>query len=132
MKGWISMIFVFGSNEAGRHGAGAALYALRHCGAQTGLGFGPSGTSFAIPTKNPHIQTLPLGKVSDYVQRFFEYAKCHPELEFKVTAIGCGLAGFRDEEMAPLFANAPDNCFFDEAWKPYLGERQRYWGRFKK
>jgi len=125
------MIFVFGSNEAGKHGAGAALYARRHCGAKTGVGFGPSGNSFAVPTKDHHIKTLPFAKVSAYVRAFVEYATCHPELEFKVTALGCGLAGFRHDEIARLFAAAPDNCSFDEAWNPYLGEQKRYWGTFQ-
>lgn len=124
------MIFVFGSNEAGIHGAGAALYARRHCGAAPGVGFGPSGNSFALPTKDHNIKTLPLVKVSAYVQAFIEYAKSHPDLQFKVTAIGCGLAGFREDEIAPLFITAPDNCSFDEAWRPYLGEQKRYWGTF--
>jgi hypothetical protein len=126
------MIFVFGSNEAGIHGAGAALYAERFCGARRGVGFGPSGRSFAVPSKDQHMRTLPLAKVSAYVQAFLEFARCRPDLEFKVTAIGCGLAGFRDGEMAPLFAAAPDNCSFDETWKPYLGEQKRYWGTFQK
>ncbi len=88
------MIFVFGSNEAGVHGAGAALYARRNCGAKPGVGFGPSGNSFAVPTKDHNIKTLPFMKVSGYVKAFVEYAKSRPDLEFKVTAIGCGLAGF--------------------------------------
>jgi hypothetical protein len=67
------MIFVFGSNEAGSHGAGAALYARRYCGAKTGVGFGPSGNSFAVPTKDRHIKTLPLAKVSAYAREFLEF-----------------------------------------------------------
>jgi hypothetical protein len=81
-----------------------------------------SGDSFfAIPTKDHKIKTLPLAKISSYVDAFIEYANGRPDVEFKVTAIGCGLAGFHHHEIAPLFAAAPNNCSFDEAWKPYLG-----------
>jgi hypothetical protein len=126
-------IFVFGSNEAGRHGKGAAKYAADNLGAVYGIGFGFSGKTFAIPTKDKDIQSLPLEKVKEYVDVFLanaNAAKSKNHWTFKVTRIGCGLAGFTDEQIAPLFSGAPDNCSFDEFWKPYLGDARKYWGRY--
>ena len=60
---------------------------------------------------------------------FMQYAKDHPELKFQVTRIGCGLAGLKDSDIAPMFQDAPPNCRFDEAWKPYLKDKE-YWGTF--
>lgn len=103
-------IFVFGSNLAGRHGKGAALEAkLRH-GAIYGRGFGRQGSSYAIPTKDSSIRTLPLVDIQSAVQTFLRYALRHPELTFNVTAIGCGLAGYEPAQIAPFFALAPENC----------------------
>lgn len=125
------MIFVFGSNEAGIHGAGAARIAFRQRGAVWKEGWWHHGTSFAIPTKDRSVRkSLPLSKITFYVDQFLEYARKHPELTFQVTAIGCGLAGFKHSEIAPMFANAPDNCWFDDAWKPYLPGLHPYWGTF--
>jgi hypothetical protein len=102
-------IFVFGSNEAGRHGAGAARYAALNHGAQYGVGFGPTGRSFAIPTKDFAINTLSLESVKFYVDIFLLYAKENPHLTFRLTPIGCGLAGFEVDEIVPLFDEAPNN-----------------------
>ncbi len=121
---------VFGSNTAGRHGAGAALYALRHEGAKYGIGVGRQGNSYAIPTKDSQIQTLPLKEIEVYVMQFCDYAFTHSELEFQVTQIGCGLAGLKAKDIAPMFAAAPNNCLFDAAWKSFLGDTKRYWGTF--
>ena len=104
------MIFVFGSNLAGRHGKGAALYAKQCCGAIYGKGFGRQGDSFAIPTKDQHLQVLPLSTIQSYVDLFIDYANAHPTLEFEVTAIGCGLAGYTPKQIAPMFKGAPKNC----------------------
>lgn len=123
------MIFVFGSNEAGIHGAGAARTAHISHGAKLHQGFGPAGLSFAIPTKDWRIQTLPLDEIEHYVNRFIEYARSQTST-FQVTAIGCGLAGYRHDHIAPLFRAAPLNCQFDLAWKPILGEEFIYWGSF--
>ena len=123
------MIFVFGSNEAGRHGAGAARFALEHRGADYGTGHGLHGQSYAIPTKDHEIQSLPKRHVLNYVLHFIQFAQEHPELTFQVTAIGCGLAGFKHEDIAPMFVGAPNNCFFDTLWKPWLPEK-RFWGTF--
>jgi hypothetical protein len=102
-------IFVFGSNLAGRHGAGAAKYAMRHHGAQYGHGVGKVGNSYAIPTKDENIKTLPLGVISYYVAMFLNYARKHPQLEFELTPIGCGLAGYTPKDIAPMFKDAPSN-----------------------
>ena len=125
-----SMIFVFGSNEAGIHGAGAALYAARYRGAKRGIGFGPVGQSFGIPTKDMYLDTLPLRVIQYYVNLFLAYANSNKQLEFQVTQIGCGYAGYTQKQIAPLFELAPSNCLFDLAWKPFLGEAFRYWGKW--
>lgn len=110
-------VFVFGSNLAGRHGAGAALWARRNKGALYGQGCGRQGNSYAIPVKDGRkgadlkdpAQTLPLWVVAAHVQKFLEYARAHEDDLFQVTPIGCGLAGFKPEQIAPLFKDAPSN-----------------------
>jgi hypothetical protein len=126
----MKMIFVFGSNDAGIHGAGAARYALEHKGARMGKSYGHIGDSFAIPTKNEILETLPLDRIQDYVRGFIAYANGHRKLRFQVTCIGCGLAGLKHEQIAPMFMDAPQNCLFDELWKPLLGHHRHYWGTF--
>lgn len=110
-------VFVFGSNLAGRHGAGSALKALRHHGAKLGHGVGYHGNSYAIPTKTSTFQVLSLDQIGRYVDSFIEFAKARPELEFDVVKIGCGLAGYSEEQMAPLFSKAPDNVILPEGWR---------------
>lgn len=124
-------VFVFGSNEAGRHGGGAALHAYQQHGARYGKGYGHYGDSFAIPTKDREIQTLPLERIQGYVVGFLEYAKGNPQLNFQVTQIGCGLAGYKPEDIAPMFVNAPENCYFDVEWMPIIGNQANYWGTVK-
>lgn len=109
-------IFVFGSNLAGVHGSGAAKTAFYQHGAIYGKGIGRHGYSYAIPTKDENIQTLPLLQIKKYVQQFFKYARKHPELTFNVTRIGCGLAGYADRDIGPMFVNAPSNCKLPKAW----------------
>lgn len=96
-------IFVFGSNLAGSHGGGAALLAYNRFGAIWGQGVGLQGQSYGIPTMQGGVETI-----KPYVDEFIEFAKQHPEFKFLVTRIGCGIAGFRDEEIAPLFNDAID------------------------
>lgn len=96
-------VFVFGSNLAGIHGAGAAKLAYEKFGAIKGQGFGLHGQSFAIPTKDENIQTLPLYKIENYIFEFENTIKEKPDLLFYVTEIGCGLAGYTSENIAPLF-----------------------------
>ena len=112
-------IFVFGSNEAGRHGKGAALHASRHYGARYGVGFGRTGDAWAIPTKDAQLRTLPLERIAHYVAQFLTYAEAHPELLFRVTAIGTGLAGYTHENIAPMFAHAPANCRLPDEWSQW-------------
>lgn len=110
-------VFVFGSNLAGRHGRGAALEArLRH-GAVYGVGEGLSGRSYAIPTKDERIKTLPLHRIAGYVETFKRFAREHPEMTFQVTRVGCGLAGYADKDIAPMFSDAPDNCVLPDGWR---------------
>lgn len=116
----MTKIFVFGSNEAGRHGKGAALFARQNHGAVYGQGIGRTGNAYAIPTKDLNIRTLPLFRIEQHVLDFIEYAYDHPELTFNVTRVGCGLAGYRDEDIAPLFKGAPDNCNLPDEWKEYV------------
>lgn len=94
-------IFVFGSNLRGMHAGGAARAAYHKFGAVMGQGVGLQGQSYAIPTMQGGVETI-----KPYVDEFIEFARQHPELTFLVTRIGCGIAGFRDEEIAPLFAEA--------------------------
>lgn len=94
-------IFVFGSNLAGMHGGGAARIAHMRFGAKMGQGVGLQGQSYAIPTMQGGVETI-----RPYVDEFIEFAKSHSQLTFLVTRIGCGIAGFRDEDIAPLFKQA--------------------------
>jgi hypothetical protein len=110
-------IFVFGSNLSGIHGAGAARSALLDHGAVWGRGVGLQGRSYAIPTKDGGIKTLPLPVIRQYVFSFLVYAAENPHLTFNVTRIGCGLAGYRDEDIAPMFRAAPPNCILPEGWR---------------
>ena len=94
-------IFVFGSNLAGHHGGGAARLAYARFGAIYGQGVGLQGQSYAIPTMQGGVETI-----KPYVDEFIAFAQKHPEYTFLVTKIGCGIAGFSEEEIAPLFADA--------------------------
>lgn len=123
-------IFVFGSNESGIHGAGAAKFAYEKKGARWGKSYGHYGDSFAIPTKDEYIETMPLDRIQEYVQGFLAYARGHRKVKFQVTAIGCGLAGYKHEDIAPMFRMAPSNCSFDTQWEPWLGKDHNYWGTF--
>ena len=104
-------IFVFGSNLAGRHGGGAARIAADKFGAEMGVGVGRTGQTYAIPTMQGGVDTI-----RPYVDQFIEYAAEHPNLKFLVTRIGCGIAGFRDADIAPLFAKCKD---MDNVWLPH-------------
>lgn len=112
-----SQIFVFGSNLRGAHGAGAALFAKLNHGAQLGVGEGRTGQAYALPTKDYNIRTLPLEHISRYVDRFLLYASGHPDLHFRVTRVGCGLAGYKDADIAPMFKGAPTNCSLPDGWR---------------
>ena len=96
-------IFVFGSNLAGAHGGGAARLAYERFGAIWGQGVGLQGQSYAIPTMQGGVETI-----KPYVDEFIRFAKQHPEQKFLVTKIGCGIARFKVDEIAPLFYHAID------------------------
>ena len=106
-------VFVFGSNLEGAHGGGAAAIARRNFGAVWGQGVGLQGQSYGIPTMQGGVETI-----KPYVDEFIAFAKSKPELTFFVTRIGCGIAGFRDEEIAPLFAEAHnvENIILPKGW----------------
>lgn len=113
-------VFVFGSNLAGRHGKGAALFALQRRGAQYGVARGPMGNAYAIPTRSSKLYTLSLTAIMNEVDDFKRYAARNPEKKFLVTRIGCGLAGYRDDQIAPMFRGISANCIMPPEWKPYL------------
>lgn len=94
-------VFVFGSNLAGMHGGGAARVALERFGAKMGQGVGMQGQSYAIPTMQGGVETI-----KPYVDEFIELAREWDQTTFYVTRIGCGIAGFKDSEIAPLFTEA--------------------------
>lgn len=118
-------VFVFGSNEAGIHGAGAALFARKYHGAIYGQGEGLQGNSYGIPTKDARIRTLPLHIIAVYVRHFKEFAAANPDMTFQVTPIGCGLAGYTPEDIGPMFVGSPSNCImppeFGGPGKPWKG-----------
>ena len=111
------MIFVFGSNLAGRHGKGAALYAAKNCGAQRGVGRGRTGMSYAIPTKDERLNILPRDMIKVAVDEFIEYARENPELTFYLTPVGTGLAGYSQFSMRSLFRESPANVEWADTWE---------------
>lgn len=108
-------IFVFGSNLAGRHGKGSAQEALLNHGAEYGVGWGRQGNSYAIPTKGyapapgKPMPILPLPMIEYFVRGFIAHALANPSDTFTVVAIGCGLAGYKPTDIAPMFNGAPGN-----------------------
>lgn len=102
-------VFVFGSNLAGRHGKGAALYARQYYGARYGVGSGPTGHAYAIPTKDQQLRPLPLLSIAAYIAEFLAYARRRPTTTFQVTPIGCGLAGYSPADIAAFFDGVPPN-----------------------
>lgn len=103
-------IFVFGSNLAGKHGKGSALEAVKNHGAKYGIGIGLCGYSYAIPTKDENLKVLPLYEIERYVREFLKFAESTPQHTYNIVAIGCGLAGYKPYEIAPMFKGAPINC----------------------
>lgn len=113
-------VFVFGSNLAGRHGKGAALWARQHRGAVYGQGIGRQGNAYALPTKDDRLRVLPLDAIAEHVAVFLDYARQWPDVAFELTPIGCGLAGYLPEQIAPMFADAPANVRLPEAFAAVL------------
>jgi len=102
-------VFVFGSNLAGIHGAGAARFAHKVFGAKFGVGIGMTGRCYALPTKDENIWTLPLTEIQGHIIDFLDFAKENPDKTFLLTPVGCGLAGWTPEDVAPMFKNYPSN-----------------------
>ena len=123
----LPMVFVFGSNLAGRHGLGAAKYARDNLGAKYGVGEGPTGECYALPTKDEHIKTRPLEAIEESIVKFLDYARDQKEV-FKVTPIGCGLAGYQVHEIRALFLRheIPENVVFSKEWFQTYKETKRY------
>ena len=115
-----NVIFVFGSNLAGRHGKGAALHAKLNYGAVYGKGSGRMGMSYGIPTKDEKLRSLPLSIINRYVNEFINYAKNNSELQFLLTAIGTGLAGYKPNEIGPMFKGSPKNILIPDEFLPYI------------
>jgi hypothetical protein len=117
-----NQIFVYGANEAYVHGAGAAKLAKKW-GAKHGVD-GLVGQTYGIPTKDRNIRTLPLDKIQIHVNTFLAFAFTHPEYEFLVTKIGCGLANFSPKDIAPMFATvktgAYNNIILPEEFYKYI------------
>lgn len=114
-------IFVFGSNELGVHKRGSALEALEHYGAVLGVGWGLRENSFAFPTKESPWKSLPIKRIKQYAEDFKLLARSvNKNNTFIVTRVGCGLAGYTDEDIAPLFKDSPTNCWFHYEWEKYL------------
>lgn len=111
-------IFVFGSNLAGRHGAGAARDASKFFGAEYFKGEGPTGSCYAIPTKDHSLRPRSLDEIERSVLSFLVYAVRHPDYEFIVTPIGCGLAGYTPEQIAPMFWGHPKNVILPDEFVP--------------
>lgn len=124
----IPRLFVFGSNLKGRHGKGAALHAVQKYGALEGVGYGLQGKAYAIPTKGYHLESLPLSVIQRHVGYFMDTVAFTQTLQFNVTKIGCGLAGFTNEQIAPLFKGVETHphVWFDPDWKPFLPQAQ-FW-----
>lgn len=109
-------IFVFGSNLGGRHGKGAAEDAVKLYGATYGIGIGLQGRSYAIPTKDRFLNVLPLIEIQRRISIFVEFTRDNPQLKFFITRVGCGLAGYTDEEIAPMFNGIKANCRIHVKW----------------
>ena len=117
-------IFVFASNLAGRHGKGSALEAFKNHGAVLGEGVGFHGNSYAIPTKSGNLLPLSLLHIKPYIRDFLQFAYAYPEFEFNVVAIGCGLAGYIPEQIAPMFSGHPSNVNLPPKFHAILKERR--------
>ena len=114
----MSIVFVFGSNLAGRHGKGAALYAKQYYGAIYGQGIGRQGNSYAVPTKDSNLKPLSLDEIYRHIGTFVAYANHNPDDMFMLTPIGCGLAGYSRQELYSLLKqfDVPPNVLFTKEW----------------
>jgi hypothetical protein len=114
-------VWVFGSNLIGVHGAGAAKVAREEFGAPMGAGMGLMGKAYAIPTKDRKIETLPLSTIKFFAEQFVDFTYHFQDLDFFVTRVGCGLAGYSDDQIAPMFRHCNfNNCSFPKQWEHLL------------
>lgn len=118
-------IFVFGSNLAGRHGAGAAKTAYEQYKYPWGYAIGLYGRAYGIPTKGLTLKPLPRQRIAEYVQVFLKDARKQQQHRFIVTRVGCGFAGFTDDQIAPLFFGAPANVSLPPAWDVIISRHLR-------
>lgn len=103
-------IFVFGSNREGNHGGGAAYVALIRFGAVMGVGEGLQGQAYGLPTMEG------IAEFRLAAERFVQFARSRPELEFWLTKVGCGIAGYSEDEVRPMFVDAPENVIKPAGW----------------
>lgn len=109
-------IFVFGSNVYGSHYSGAAKDAKELFGAEMGVGIGMTGKCYAIPTLDEDMQKIELSRLKGFINDFINYAECHSDLTFILTKIGCGIAGFSEDDIKVFFKNTPKNIIKPEGW----------------
>ena len=119
-----NFVFVFGSNLAGRHGRGAAKAAREMFGAKYGNGVGIQGASYAIPTKGRKLEVLSIDVIEQYVNEFIQFVGSECTRKYWITRIGCGLAGYNDKDIAPLFRplihTQETTISLPEPWKPFI------------
>lgn len=114
-------VFVYGANEAGIHGAGGAYLAYSQFGAKWGK-YGYDGQAYGIPTKSDTYRVLTVNEIMYHVHVFIQCVKAHPDKDFLLTEIGCGLAGYNPSDIAPLFRAAIDlpNLYFPQRFADIL------------
>ena len=112
-------IFVFGSNTDGRHGKGAAKFAMQKFGAKWGDAEGLTGRCYALPTVGRNLSKMSVENIATHVRRFYKCAKANPELTFLVTLVGCGLAGHKVKDIAPLFTETLPNVVLPKEFVDY-------------
>lgn len=130
-------VFVFGSNMNGEHIGGSAKHAFEYYGAEWSVAYGPTGSTYAIPTLDNNFNKLPLNVIQAFVDNFLDYVKINPELTFEVVDIGCGIAGFEPEQIAPMFIDYPyDDCLppnlvlsdrFNTVIKDFIADFEANW-----
>lgn len=122
---WWDTYFVFGSNLGGNHGAGAARHAFMNYGAEMGVGSGYTGRSYAIPTKYKNYKVIPLEEIIPSINAFIERT-VKDQFRFILSRVGCGLAGYTDEQIAPLFEGIGKNVIISYRWAEWFPEHQTW------
>lgn len=119
-------VFVFGSNMLGQHNGGAAYVAKNEYQAQTGVAQGPTGNCYAIPTVTENWEPMNLFFIGGFVFEFLSEAKKNPDVTYHLTPIGCGIAGYKVDDIAPMFMTAPKNVILPIEFKEYF-LREFHW-----